>query len=145
MKCTTLITADKLVLPATDLSVGCYLAMFKLCTNLTKAPKKLSATYVSRDAYREMFEGCSSLSKAPDINAYEIESTACYKMFTGCDSLNYIKFMPIICQDNFTEIGAPDWAENGTLIMSSNAQWDKSYIEGLLVEGYGWTIEYANE
>ena len=88
----TLIDASELLLPAETLTTGCYFAMFKDCTSLTKAPK-LPATTLADACYTYMFKGCSSLTAAPKLPATTL-ATSCYQeMFVDCTSLTsaYVK------------------------------------------------------
>ena len=63
-----IVNAKNLVLPATTLAQGCYLAMFRGCTSLKTAPE-LPATTLATDCYVFMFEGCTSLVTAPELPA----------------------------------------------------------------------------
>ena len=88
----TLIDASELLLPAETLTTGCYFAMFKDCTSLTKAPK-LPATTLTDACYYNMFKGCTSLTSAPKLPATTL-ATSCYQeMFVDCTSLTsaYVK------------------------------------------------------
>lgn len=70
--CTTVVSAENLVLPATTLAVSCYQQMFYKCTSLTTAPELL-ATTLTDYCYNNMFYNCSSLNYvkclATDISA----------------------------------------------------------------------------
>ena len=96
-----------LVLPATELTEGCYFGMFQYCTNLTKAPK-LPATTLKEACYAYMFYGCTSLTKAPDLPATTLVNR-CYKgMFEDCTNLQSIKCLAtdisdLLCTDNWLE------------------------------------------
>lgn len=84
--CTTVTSAENLVLPATTLTEGCYEGMFKGCTSLTTAPV-LSATTLEYWCYDGMFIGCTSLTTAPQLPATTL-AQGCYNgMFSGCTSL----------------------------------------------------------
>lgn len=88
-----LISAERLCLPATDLSECCYDSMFSYCTNLVSAPKLPSAE-LSEKCYQSMFLGCSSLVEAPELPA-ETLSDWCYAdMFSGCTSLSSAPELP---------------------------------------------------
>ena len=68
-----LCSAEKLILPATTLAVGCYRFMFYMCSSLTTAPA-LPATKLVENCYWSMFNGCTSLNSitmlATDISAW---------------------------------------------------------------------------
>lgn len=70
--CTTLTSAENLVMPATTLTSTCYNLMFSGCTALTKSPV-LPATTLTNGCYNGMFNGCTSLTHitmlATDISA----------------------------------------------------------------------------
>lgn len=63
-ECSSLTSAENLVLPATTLSTNCYKRMFRMCTSLTTAPTLPAATYGSQfnTCYGSMFYGCASLN-----------------------------------------------------------------------------------
>ena len=100
----TLVDASELELPATTLAVGCYYAMFAMCTNLTTAPE-LPATTLANGCYYHMFDGCTSLINAPQLDATELAEN-CYKnMFDDCYSLiknlYYDHTFPLLNDDEF--------------------------------------------
>ena len=76
-RCTNLVEAHNLILPATTLDDYCYQSMFDSCTSLTSAPE-LPATTLTNYCYRSMFSGCSSLNKITML-ATNIRSTDCLK------------------------------------------------------------------
>jgi hypothetical protein len=77
-------------LPATTLAETCYYRMFYGCTSLVNAPE-LPATTLAGGCYQEMFSGCTSLTTAPELPATTL-ADGCYKdMFQDCTNLNYIK------------------------------------------------------
>ena len=110
---TNLVSAKKLVLPATTLKDRCYLNLFRSCTALKEPPAVLPATVCKDLCYQGMFQDCSSLLYIPyfkvstmaiycfnamfsgcrsltDLSGLEISSTAsscCFHMFSGCTSL----------------------------------------------------------
>lgn len=67
-----LCSAEKLILPATTLTEGCYRFMFSGCSSLKVAPK-LPATTLANNCYWGMFNSCTSLNNitmlATDISA----------------------------------------------------------------------------
>ena len=84
--CTTLKSAENLILPATTLTERCYESMFEDCTSLTKMPE-LPATTLANYCYHRMFAGCSSLTELPELPATTL-SDYCYQhMFYNCTSL----------------------------------------------------------
>ena len=92
--CTGMTSAEKLILPVTDLSVACYSYMFSGCTSLTIAPK-LPATTVKSVSYAGMFYGCTSLIVAPELPATTLLGPMCYNnMFKGCTSLTATPVLP---------------------------------------------------
>ena len=84
--CTTLTSAENMVLPATTLANYCYAYMFCNCTSLTTAPV-LSATTLAERCYAAMFDDCTSLTTAPELPATTLESSCYQAMFRGCTSL----------------------------------------------------------
>ena len=74
------------ILPATSLTEGCYLEMFRDCHYLKEAPG-LPATELAPACYSLMFNKCSSLTIAPELPATELTSNCYDQMFYGCESL----------------------------------------------------------
>ena len=102
-QCTSLISAENLILPATTLAEYCYFQMFVSCSSLIKAPE-LPATTLECDCYEHMFNGCSSLVEAPELPATTLKSNCYAKMFMGCSSLTKAPDLPatsltICCYD----------------------------------------------
>ena len=88
-----LLSAEKLILPATTLASSCYNGMFRGCTSLTSVPE-LSATTLAKNCYYNMFKGCTSLTTAPELPA-ETLAEGCYAyMFYGCTSLVNVPVLP---------------------------------------------------
>ena len=84
--CTSLVEADKLLLPATTLANRCYYSMFLGCTSLEQAPE-LPARELADRCYQYMFQDCSSLATAPELPATTLVDGCYYAMFSGCTSL----------------------------------------------------------
>lgn len=84
--CTNLISANNLLLPATELVDRCYWAMFSTCTSMTTTPI-LPATTLANDCYHSMFYGCSSLVEAPSLPATTLAECCYMMMFESCTSL----------------------------------------------------------
>ena len=81
-----IINANRLILPATDITGYCYSNMFYKCTGLVSAPN-LTAKRTASNSYYYMFYGCTSLVTAPEISATYVADNACSYMFYGCTSL----------------------------------------------------------
>ena len=84
MGCTSLVNVPA-VLPATELTDGCYVQMFRE-TPITKAPD-LPATLVPDRAYDSMFYYCTNLVTPPVISATTVGERGCEMMFDHCTSL----------------------------------------------------------
>ena len=121
--CSALVSVDGLSLPATTLSLGCYVGMFGGCS-FTKAPE-LPATTLTTGCYASMFQDCIYLKDAPVLPATSL-ADACYNcMFISSSSLDYIKMLA-------TDISANgclgNWVDNvaptGTFVMNPQATWD---------------------
>lgn len=92
-KCTNLVSAENLILPATTLANGCYSGMFQFCKSLTQIPE-LPAMTLTSECYSGMFQGCSSLTTAPALPATTL-TRACYRsMFNDCSSLTTAPALP---------------------------------------------------
>lgn len=107
-----------IVLPATTLSNGCYMAMFSGCTGLTRAPE-LPATILSEDCYHRMFE-YSGLTQAPVLPAATLIGQCYGGMFDHCSNLNYVRCMATDLGENNGEMACGDWlkdvAATGTFV-----------------------------
>ena len=91
--CTTLTSAENMVLPATTLANYCYAYMFYGCTSLTTAPQ-LPATTLADDCYLAMFAECTSLTTAPQLPATTLEYQCYYGMFRDCSGLTTAPQLP---------------------------------------------------
>ena len=93
-----LVSAENLVLPATELSVdngyGVYEGMFRNCTSLITAPSVLPATTLAGSCYYRMFYGCTSLVNAPELPATTLAGSCYQEMFSGCTSLTTAPELP---------------------------------------------------
>ena len=88
-----LVSASKLVLPATTLNGYCYRGMFNSCTSLTTAPA-LPATTLAEYCYNGMFTACYSLTTAPELPATTLASYCYQNMFNSCRSLTTAPALP---------------------------------------------------
>ena len=123
------------------LDIGCYQAMFELCSSLTEAPK-LPATELTEDCYWYMFQGCSQLTEAPELPAVELVD-GCYEgMFQSCIQLRYIKAMYII--KKLPTKYMKNWVEgveyDGTFIINKDLKFIKNGKNGIPA---GWKIYTA--
>lgn len=134
-----------IVLPATTLSNGCYMAMFSGCTGLTRAPE-LPATILSEDCYHRMFEH-SGLTQAPVLPAATLIGQCYGGMFDHCSNLNYVRCMATDLGENNGEMACGDWlkdvAATGTFVKAPGMDsWTVGPQEpGGLIYGIpeGWT------
>ena len=85
-QCTSLISAENLILQAQYLVLNCYKWMFMNCSSLTKAPE-LPANNLAPNCYDSMFYGCTSLTKAPELPANNLYEYCYIWMFHDCSSL----------------------------------------------------------
>ena len=98
--CTSLVSVNKNMLPATTLTNYCYNAMFSNCISLTTAPA-LPATILANGCYNSMFQRCSNLTTAPELPATTL-AQYCYKgMFNGCTSLTTAPELPSTTLANY--------------------------------------------
>lgn len=133
--CTSLVTAPEL--PATTLANSCYSSMFSGCTALTTAPK-LPATTLADYCYSSMFDGCSNLVNAPELPATTLANNCYSYMFYGCTKLNYIKMLA-------TDISASDCLNRWVFGVSSTGKFVKNPAMTTLPTGTsgipsGWTV-----
>lgn len=92
--CVNIISAENLVLPATDLQPGCYYGMFNGCSELVTAPTILPATTLTDGCYRRMFYHCTKLKNIPVLPATTLADYCYYEMFDGCSSLSQVPELP---------------------------------------------------
>ena len=92
-QCTSLISAENLILPAKTLAANCYYHMFNGCSSLTTAPE-LPATTLADYCYFQMFGSCSSLIKAPELPATKLAMSCYNHMFNLCKSLTKAPELP---------------------------------------------------
>lgn len=92
----------RLMLPATELGLGCYRYMFAN-SNITEAPE-LPATNLATLCYSRMFGSCTSLTKAPKLPAEKIEAWCYQLMFYECTALTEAPELPAkVMKDNCYE------------------------------------------
>ena len=91
--CTTLHSAENLILPARTLAECCYQHMFYGCTSLTEAPE-LPATKLADSCYGSMFSNCTSLTSAPELLATTLKDFCYENMFHNCTSLTEAPELP---------------------------------------------------
>ena len=91
--CTSLVSAENLILPVTDLANSCYYGMFQGCTKLTTAPE-LPATTLAYNCYSNMFSNCASLTAAPELPVTTLANYCYSNMFYGCQSLTTAPELP---------------------------------------------------
>ena len=84
MNCTTLLSAENLILPATTLASNCYENMFYRCSSLTTPPKVLPALILTNGCYQNMFYSCQFMTEVPQILATTMGSSSCSNMFRMC-------------------------------------------------------------
>lgn len=137
--------AENLILPAMILSEKAYENMFRGCTSLITAPKKLPATELSYHCYDSMFYGCSSLTTAPELPATNLSYRCYYEMFRGCSNLTNIKCYATNSGVFSFDDCIHDWTElistNGKLVCK-RVDGGKNPIEDYIPDT--WTVEYMN-
>lgn len=136
-----IISAEKLVLPATTLTTRCYEFMFMNRTRMTHGPK-IMATTLANYCCQRMFMYCSSLTAAPELPATTLV-TGCYSsMFAACTKLNYVKAMfTTTPSSSYTGDWLEGVASNGTFVKNSSASWNVSGTSGV---PSGWTVQTAS-
>ena len=115
--------ASGLLLPATNLSRGCYYSMFYGCTSLTAAPA-LPATRLESNCYTLMFRGCTSLTAAPALPAKKMKPSCYSSMFQGCTSLKSVTCLATDIRASYcTKNWLQDVASKGTFTTPSSTNW----------------------
>lgn len=137
--CSGLTSAPEL--PSTTLASSCYDYMFYHCTSLTSAPE-LPATTLANNCYFYMFSGCTSLTTAPALPATTLKSYCYGYMFQGCTNLSYIKAMfTTTPSTTYTRYWVKGVKSRGTFIKNSAATWDVTGDDGIPT---GWTVQTAS-
>ena len=131
------VSAEKLILPATTLVNYCYRSLFSYCTTLTKAPK-LPATTLAKGCYWYMFER-SAITEAPVLEATTLVAECYGHMFTDCGNLNEIT---CLATSGFnTSNCLADWVKNvageGAFVKATSAS---SWTTGASGIPSGWTV-----
>lgn len=140
--CTSLTTAPEL--PAAKLASSCYSYMFAGCTSLINVQSELNSfdnSYSSSYACSYMFKGCTSLTTAPGLTNILTEMGQS-EMFSGCNSLNYIKFL-YKYKPQYVSNWVTNVASSGTFVAHPLASWTQ-YLIGNSGVPNGWTVQYDN-
>lgn len=83
-----IVDTSQLIIPSSDIKVGCYKNMFYGCTNLSTTVSSLPALTLEDSCYFGMFGNCRHLLNAPEILATELADDSCNSMFMGCIELS---------------------------------------------------------
>lgn len=135
---TALVSAEHMILPATELKDSCYFQMFRDCTSLTTAPV-LPATTLAEHCYQYMFLGCTSLTTAPELPATTLASYCYGNMFNGCTSLNYIKCLATDISANYCTYNlVSNVASTGTFVKAASMNSWTTGVDGIPI---GWTVQ----
>ena len=115
--------------------------MFAGCSGLTSfsVPIGNNESVIGNSACTNMFSNCKSLERAPELPAKVLSSYCYYRMFYGCNSLNYIKIGFLNTPNSSV---TKDWAYNvasaGTFVKSNVSNWTDGIPNG-------WTVETFDE
>ena len=125
-------------LPATHLVDHCYDSMFRDCPDLTAIPEDyLPATQLADHCYCSMFDNCSNLTTAPTLPAATL-AEACYAyMFQLCPKLSSVTCLA-------TDISADDCLD-GWLYKAGTADGceRKIYVDPGMLSNPNWHLEYS--
>lgn len=128
--CTTVINADKLVLPATTLSKYCYCNMFNRAINLAKPPSLSAATTLAVGCCQNMYYNSPSNTSFSVEESYFLPATTlvqdCYRqMFYGCSHFNKITCLATsgINTNNSTNIWLASTSSSGTFTRTAGVSW----------------------
>ena len=89
-----IVNAQRLLLPATNISTGSYWGMFENCTSLILPPAIIPIVEMAQEGCRSMFYGCTSLTTPPILPATKMVSDCYNGMFYGCKSLTTAPELP---------------------------------------------------
>lgn len=128
--CTTVINADKLVLPATTLSKQCYCNMFIRAINLAKPPSLSAATTLDVGCCQNMYYNNPNNSSFSVEESYFLPATTlvqdCYRqMFFGCSNFNKITCLATsgINTNNSTNNWLTNTSSSGTFTRTAGVSW----------------------
>lgn len=136
------ISAENLILPAMNLTNGCYMGLFYYCNNLTVAPK-LPSVNIAPYCYAMMFYH-TAIATAPDLEATAVTSSnssfqSYFFMFSQCSNLQYVRCLLA----DPSSLGQSMWlwgvSPTGTFIKHPNATWPTG-DSGI---PSGWTVQDA--
>lgn len=128
--CTSLTTAPELT--ATTMAYRCYQYMFSNCTSLTTAPSILPATTLANECYSYMFQKCISLTTAPELPTTTLADYCYSYMFKGCTSLSNITMLATdISAFNCLYYWVQDVSSTGTFVKHPNMTSLPSGISGI--------------
>lgn len=120
----------------------CYCLMFQGCTSLTTAQNLiLPATTLTEGCYSAMFMNSTSLTTAPELPATTLVSVCYGGMFNGCTNLNYIKAMFTSIPDTTLAAWVSGVHSTGTFVMNPAAEWNPENYRGINGVPLYWTIE----
>ncbi len=127
-------------LPATQLADYCYDSMFRDCPDFTAIPEDyLPATQLADHCYCSMFDNCSNLTTAPTLPAATL-AEACYAyMFQLCPKLSSVTCLA-------TDISAEDCL-TGWLYKAGTADGceRKIYVDAGMLSNPKWHLEYSGD
>ena len=132
-----LVSADRLIFPATTLERYCYQGIFCGCTGLKYAPPILPATTLKKCCYEVMFSGCTDLSKSPELPAKTLTSGCYSQMFKTCENLKYIKMLCTSISDGSLYNWVNGVASSGTFVKNTSMNLQTG-VNGI---PSGWTVK----
>lgn len=135
--CTTIKSVSQGLLPATELSEGCYQEMFYGCSNMEGVPD-LPATALQPSCYLKMFRGCKKITSSPDLPSATLVSKCYEQMFYGCSVLKSIKAMFLTTPGtSYTNNWVYSVASGGAFHKNKDATWNVSGNSGV---PSNWTV-----
>ena len=138
----SLIYGDDFKNKLTISSTYTFYGLFERCTGLISAKNLvLPATSLTNYCYGSMFLGCTSLTKAPELPATTLASYCYIDMFDGCKKLNYIKCLATnISANNCTKNWVVGVASRGTFVKAADMTGWTTGNSGI---PSGWTVQNA--
>ena len=120
-----------------------FYGLFSGCTSLISVENLiLPATTLTNYCYQRMFIGCTSLTTAPELPASALTQYCYYGMFDGCTSLKYIKCLATdISAIGCTNYWVRNVSSTGTFVKNANMSNWTTGVNGI---PSGWTIEDAS-
>lgn len=125
------------LLPATTLTIYCYVNMFRGCSNLVTAVRVLPAMIIPTRGCQAMYYDCTNLREASILLCDSINANGCSNMYRNCSNIDYIKCLAININLNSTITWVDGVASTGTFVKAAGMTGWSTGNSGIPL---GWTV-----